>query len=49
VVLSLGLLSVPTVIVLAPILAGRHLERVTASLVAGSTLVVAGALILILQ
>lgn len=49
VVLSLGLLSVPTVIVLAPILAGRHLERVTASLVAGSALVITGALVLILQ
>jgi drug/metabolite transporter (DMT)-like permease len=49
VVLSLGLLSVPTVIVLAPIAAGRQLERVTASVVAGSALVVAGALVLILQ
>jgi uncharacterized membrane protein len=49
VVLSLGLLSVPTVIALAPLAAGRHLERVTASVVAGSALVVAGALVLILQ
>ncbi|HEX9122784.1 MAG TPA: EamA family transporter [Actinomycetota bacterium] len=49
VVLSLGLLSVPTVIALAPVAAGRHLERVTASVVAGSALVVAGALVLILQ
>ncbi|MFB3739008.1 MAG: EamA family transporter [Candidatus Velamenicoccus archaeovorus] len=49
VVLSLGLLSVPTVILLAPVAAGRHLERVTASVVAGSALVVAGALVLILE
>ncbi len=47
VVLSLGLLSVPTVIALAPVLAGRQLERVTTSVVVGSLLVMAGALVLI--
>lgn len=48
-VLSLALLSVPTVIVLAPALAGRRLERVTLSVVSGAALVVAGALVLIVQ
>jgi len=47
VVLALGLLSVPVVLVLAPIIAGRHVERVTPGLLAGAALVVAGALILI--
>jgi len=47
VVLSLGLLSVPTVIALAPALAGRHLEQVTRQVVLGSALVVAGALVLV--
>lgn len=47
VVLSLGLLSVPTVIALAPMLAGRQLERVTRAVVTGSALVVAGALVLV--
>lgn len=49
VVLSLALLSVPTVMVLAPVLAGRRLERVTAPVLAGSAVVVAGALVLIAQ
>lgn len=47
VVLSLGLLSVPTVIALAPAFSGRHLERVTRAVVLGSALVVAGALVLV--
>ncbi|MEJ2292465.1 MAG: EamA family transporter [Deinococcales bacterium] len=47
VVLSLGLLSVPTVIALAPLLAGKHLENVTRAVVLGSALVVAGALVLV--
>jgi drug/metabolite transporter (DMT)-like permease len=47
VVLALALLSVPTVLVLAPLIVGRHLERITRSIVAGSALVVAGALVLI--
>jgi drug/metabolite transporter (DMT)-like permease len=46
-VLGLGLLSVPTVMAAAPLLVGRHLERVTTAVVAGSALVVAGALVLI--
>jgi drug/metabolite transporter (DMT)-like permease len=49
VVLALALLSVPTVMVLAPLLVGRHVERVTAPVVAGAALVVAGALVLITQ
>ncbi|MFL5796592.1 MAG: EamA family transporter [Actinomycetota bacterium] len=47
VVLGLGLLSVPTVIVVAPLLVGRHVERITAPLVAGTALLMAGALVLI--
>ena len=37
-VLALNLLSVPTVLLLAPIVAGRHLERVTLGLWAGAGL-----------
>jgi drug/metabolite transporter (DMT)-like permease len=47
VVLALSLLSVPTVLLLAPLMVGRHLERVGARVWAGSALVVAGALALI--
>jgi drug/metabolite transporter (DMT)-like permease len=47
VVLGLALLSVPTVMVLAPLLVGRDHERVTRPVVAGAGLVVAGALVLI--
>jgi drug/metabolite transporter (DMT)-like permease len=47
VVLGLALLSVPTVMVLAPLLVGRHHERVTRPVVVGAGLVVAGALVLI--
>ncbi len=47
-VLALALLSVPTVLVVAPALSGRHLERVTARLWGGAGLVVGGALLLIL-
>jgi drug/metabolite transporter (DMT)-like permease len=46
-VLALALLSVPVVLLLAPVLAGRHVEKVTGGLVAGAGLVVSGALILI--
>ncbi len=49
VVLGLALLSVPTVIVLAPILVGRHVERITPPVVAGAVLVMVGALVLIVQ
>jgi hypothetical protein len=47
VVLGLGLLSVPTVLAAAPLLVGRQLEPITPAVVAGSALVVAGALVLI--
>src|SRR5215207_2396003 len=47
VVLALNLLSVPVVLLLAPLVAGRHLEHVTAGLCAGAGLVVSGALILV--
>jgi drug/metabolite transporter (DMT)-like permease len=47
VVLALSLLSVPTVLLLAPLMVGRHLERVGPRVWAGSTLVVGGALALI--
>jgi drug/metabolite transporter (DMT)-like permease len=49
VVLGLGLLSVPTVILLAPLLVGQHLERVTPRVVGGSGVVLLGALVLILR
>jgi drug/metabolite transporter (DMT)-like permease len=47
VVLALGLLSVPVVLFLAPVLVGAHLEHVTARVWAGSALVAGGALTLI--
>lgn len=46
-VLALNLLSVPTVLLLAPLVAGRRVERLTLGLLAGSGLVVSGALILV--
>lgn len=48
VVLALQLLSVPVVLVLAPIVSGRHVEVVTPKIWAGATLVLAGSLLLIL-
>jgi drug/metabolite transporter (DMT)-like permease len=47
VVLALNLLSVPVVLLLAPVVGGRHVERVTAGLWAGAGLVVSGALVLV--
>ncbi len=47
VVVSLGLLSVPVVLFLSPLLVGKHLERVTPRVWAGAGLVVGGALALI--
>jgi drug/metabolite transporter (DMT)-like permease len=47
VVLALGLLSVPVVLFLAPLVVGAHLEHVTARVWAGSALVLGGALTLI--
>jgi drug/metabolite transporter, DME family len=49
VVLGLGLLSVPTVAVLAPLAVGRDAERVTPRLIAGIVLVLCGALVLIVR
>jgi drug/metabolite transporter (DMT)-like permease len=49
VVLGLGLLTVPTVMLLAPAIAGRVLEPVTATVLTGAALVVVGALLLILR
>jgi drug/metabolite transporter, DME family len=46
-VLALNLLSVPVVLFLAPVVAGRQIECVTAGLWAGAGLVMSGALILI--
>jgi drug/metabolite transporter (DMT)-like permease len=48
VVLALGLLSVPVVLLLSPLLMGRHLERVTAQVWLGAALVVIGGLVLVL-
>lgn len=48
IVLSLALLSVPTVMILARPIAGRKVERVTMGVLAGSAFVVVGALIIIL-
>lgn len=46
-VLGLGLLTVPIVLVLAPLVARRHLERITVPVVVGSSFVVGGAFVLI--
>jgi drug/metabolite transporter (DMT)-like permease len=47
VVLTLNLLSVPVVLVGAPLVSGRHVEHVTARVWAGAALVVTGSLLLI--
>ena len=47
VVLALGLLSVPVVLILSPVLMGRHVEQVTLAVWAGATLVVGGSLLLV--
>jgi drug/metabolite transporter (DMT)-like permease len=49
VVLALGLLSVPTVILVAPPLAGRNEEPVTARILLGAALVVVGSLVLVVR
>lgn len=46
VVLALGLLSVPVVLLLAPLVMGRHVERVNLQIWLGGALVVGGALLL---
>jgi uncharacterized membrane protein len=48
VVLALNLLSVPAVLILAPLMAGRQSEGVTLRVWVGAALVVAGSLLLIL-
>jgi drug/metabolite transporter (DMT)-like permease len=47
VVLALGLLSVPVVLLLSPLLMGRHVERVTLQIWLGAALVVVGGLVLV--
>jgi drug/metabolite transporter (DMT)-like permease len=49
VVLALGLLSVPTVILVAPPLAGRAEEPITRRIVIGALLVVVGSLVLVIR
>jgi uncharacterized membrane protein len=47
VVLALSMISAPTVLVLSPLISGRHLERVTTILLFGTGLILGGALLLI--
>jgi drug/metabolite transporter (DMT)-like permease len=47
VVLALGLLSVPVVLLLSPMLMGRHVELVTSQIWLGAALVVVGGLVLV--
>ena len=49
VVLALNLLSVPVVLIVAPIISGRHVEVVTRKIWAGAALVIAGSLLLIIR
>jgi drug/metabolite transporter (DMT)-like permease len=49
VVLALGLLSVPVVLSLSPLLMGRDVERVNAQIWAGGALVVGGGLLLVVK
>jgi drug/metabolite transporter (DMT)-like permease len=49
VVLALGLLSIPVVLVFSPVVAGRHLERVTGWIWLGAALVIAGSLLLVVR
>src|SRR5204863_331951 len=49
VVLALNLLSVPVVLVVAPLISGRHVEIVNARIWAGAGLVIAGSLLLIAE
>lgn len=48
VVVALGRLSVPVVLVLAPLIVGQHLERVTLRLWLGAALIISGSLLLIM-
>jgi drug/metabolite transporter (DMT)-like permease len=49
VVLALNLLSVPVVLLVAPLISGRHVEIVTAKIWAGAGLVMLGSLLLIVR
>ena len=46
VVLAISMVSTPVVILLSPIVAGKHLERVTVTLWMGAVLILGGALLL---
>jgi drug/metabolite transporter (DMT)-like permease len=46
-VLALNLLSIPVVLLVSPLMAGRHAERVTPRVWTGAALVIAGSLLLI--
>jgi drug/metabolite transporter (DMT)-like permease len=47
IVLALGLMSVPVVLLLSPVVMGRHVEQVTGWVWAGAALVVGGSLVLV--
>jgi hypothetical protein len=47
IVLALGLMSIPVVLVLAPVVSGRHVEQVTAQIWLGALLVIGGSLLLV--
>jgi drug/metabolite transporter, DME family len=49
VVLALNLISVPVVLVVAPLISGRHVEIVTGRIWAGAALVIIGSLLLIAE
>jgi drug/metabolite transporter (DMT)-like permease len=49
VTLALSLLSIPVVLLLAPALSGRHIERVNRGIWAGALLVIAGSLVLVVE
>jgi drug/metabolite transporter (DMT)-like permease len=49
VVLALNLISVPVVLVVAPMISGRHIEVVTAKIWGGAALVMAGSVLLIVS
>jgi len=49
VVLALGLMSVPVVLVLSPLVMGRSVERVTGLIWVGGALVVAGSMLLVVR
>lgn len=47
VVIALGRVSAPTVILVAPLVVGRHLERVTARVWMGAAFIIAGSMLLV--